>query len=71
MILRTLGKLAAMLLLGGALAGCIDADVDVVVTSATTAKATMTKTKGSEFNSMLKMHSQHATDGGEADEDHL
>ena len=69
MILRTLGKLAAMLLLGGALAGCIDADVDVVVTSATTARATMTQTMGAEFYSMLKMDAEQATDGGEADED--
>lgn len=60
MILRTLGRLAATLLLGGALAGCIDADVDVVVTSATTAKATMTQTMGAEFYSMVRMDAQQS-----------
>lgn len=60
MILRTFGKLAGMLLLGGALAGCIDADVDVVVTSGTTAKATMTQTMGAEFYSMVKMDAEQS-----------
>lgn len=69
MILRISGKLAAMLLLGGMLAGCIDADVDVVVTSATTAKATMTQTMGAEFYSMLKMDAEQAADSEAADED--
>lgn len=69
MILRISGRLAAMLLLGGTLAGCIDADVDVVVTSATTAKATMTQTMGAEFYSMLKMDAEQAADGEAANED--
>ena len=69
MILGTLGKLAATLLLGGALAGCIDADVDVVVTSATTAKATMTQTMGAEFYSMVKMDTGQAADGEAANKD--
>lgn len=60
MILKISGKLAAMLLLGGALAGCIDADVDVVVTGVTTARATMTQTMGAEFYSMVKMDAEQS-----------
>ena len=60
MNLKAIGKLAAMLLLGGTLAGCIDADVDVAVTSATTAKATMTQVMGAEFYSMVKMSAEQA-----------
>ena len=60
MNLKAIGKLTAMLLLGGALAGCIDADVDVVVTSQTTAKATMTQIMGADFYSMVKMNAEQA-----------
>lgn len=60
MNLKSIGKLATMLLLGGALAGCIDADVDVVVTSETSARATMTQTMGAEFYSMIKMSAAEA-----------
>ena len=60
MNLKAIGKLAAVLLLGGALTGCIDADVDVVVTSQTTAKATMTQVMGADFYSMVKMNAEQA-----------
>jgi hypothetical protein len=60
MNLRSVCKLAAVLLLGSALAGCIDADVDVAVTSETTAKATTTQTMGADFYSMVKMSAAEA-----------
>lgn len=52
--LKSIGKLAAMLVLGSALAGCIDAKVEVAVTSPTTAKATMTQVMGADFYTMIK-----------------
>lgn len=60
MTFRVLGKLAAMLLLAGSLAGCIDAKVDVALTSETTAKATMTQVMGADFYSMVKMSAEQA-----------
>lgn len=60
MNLQSIGKLAAGLMLAGTLAGCIDADVDVALTSATTAKATMTQTMGADFYSMVKMSAAEA-----------
>ena len=43
MLIGALGKLAASLVLGGMLAGCIDANLDVVLTSDSTASATLTQ----------------------------
>lgn len=60
MNLKSIGKLAATLLLAGSLAGCIDADVDVALTSETTAKATMTQVMGADFYSMVKMSAAEA-----------
>lgn len=60
MTLKTLGKFAATLLVGGALAGCIDAKVDVALTSQTTAKATLTQDMGADFYSMVKMSAEQA-----------
>lgn len=56
--LRTTGKLAATLLLGAALTGCIDATVEVALTSETTARATMTQVMGADFYSMVKMSAE-------------
>lgn len=53
--LNRIGRLAAMLALAGALAGCIDARVDIALTSETTAKAVMTQDMGADFYAMLKM----------------
>ena len=53
-------KLAGALALGGMLAGCIDADVDVQLTSATTATATMTQVMGADFYAMIKMNAEQA-----------
>lgn len=69
MILKSIGKLAVMLALGGALAGCIDADVDVVVTSDTTAKAVMTQTMGADFYSMVKLDAEQAAADEKPDKD--
>lgn len=60
MNIRSFCKLAAALLLGSTLAGCIDADVDVAITSDSTAKATMTQTMGADFYSMVKMSAAEA-----------
>lgn len=58
MTLTAMGKLAATLLVGAALTGCIDAKVDVAVTSETTAKATMTQVMGADFYAMVKMSAE-------------
>lgn len=58
MVLKSIAKLGAMLMLGASLAGCIDATVDVEVTSETTAKATLTQVMGADFYAMVKMNSE-------------
>lgn len=66
--IKIIGKLAATLLLGGALAGCIDASVDVEVTSETTAKATVTQIMGSEIYELMKQGmEQDASETGDDD----
>lgn len=67
MTLTTIGQLAATLLLGGALAGCIDARVDVALLSETTAKATVTQDMAADFYSMVKMSVEQA--GADAPKD--
>src|SRR5690349_17186533 len=47
-----------MLMLGASLAGCIDATVDVEVTSETTAKATLTQVMSADFYAMMKMNAE-------------
>lgn len=61
--LKIIGKLAATLALGAALAGCIDAEVDVAITSETTARATMTQTMGADFYAMVKMSAESGEAG--------
>ena len=56
MVFKTIAKLGAMLMLGGSLAGCIDATVDVDLTSETTAKATLTQVMSADFYAMFKMN---------------
>jgi len=63
--LRTIGRLAAMLVMGAGLAGCIDATVEVAVTSETTARATMTQLMGADFYSMVKMSAESGEAGAE------
>ena len=62
MTLKTISRLAGILLLSAGLAGCIDMTAEVEVLSETTGKATTTMTMGAEFYPMLK---QMAASGGE------
>jgi len=48
------GRLASAIVLTSGLAGCIDAKLDVDVTSMTTAKAVMTQVMAPEFYAMVK-----------------
>jgi len=54
MKLKTIGGLAGAMALSVGLAGCIDATVDVEVTSETTAQATVTQIMDADFYTMLK-----------------
>lgn len=70
MTLNAIGKLAATLTLGLILTGCLDAKVDIALTSDTTAKATMTQIMGADFYSMVKMSAEQEAEGSESsDED--
>jgi hypothetical protein len=66
---KTLIKLAMVLALGGALAGCVDANVDVQLTSATTAKATTTQIMGADFYAMIKMNAEQQADTAKTDDE--
>jgi hypothetical protein len=55
MSIEKLCKFTIAMLLGAALTGCIDAKVDVALTSETTAKATMTQVMGADVYAMVKM----------------
>jgi hypothetical protein len=68
MSIATTTKFAAVMLLGSALAGCLDADVDIALTSDTTARVTMTQVMGAEFYSMLKLSNAEAEAGAAGDE---
>jgi hypothetical protein len=67
MNVSSLGKLTATLLLGGALAGCIDAKVDVTVTSEQTAKVTLTQIMSAEFYAMVKESAEENADASDDD----
>lgn len=54
------GRLAGVLLLATGLAGCIDAKVDIQITSPTTAKAVMTQVMGADFYAMVKLNAEQA-----------
>jgi len=68
MSIATTTKFAAVMLLGSALAGCLDADVDIALTSDATARVTMTQVMGAEFYSMLKLSNEEAEAGEATDE---
>jgi hypothetical protein len=68
MILKALGKMAVMILLGGSLAGCIDADVDVELLSPSTAKTVTTQVMGADFYTMVKMNAEEMGEDLPADE---
>lgn len=60
MSLRWVGRLAGIVLLAAGLAGCVDARVDIEVTSPTTAKAVMTQVMTTDFYAMIKMNADHS-----------
>ncbi len=62
MNLKLVGRLAGMVALTAALAGCIDMTAEIEVKSETTGKAVTTMTMGAEFYPMIK---QMAEAGGE------
>lgn len=66
MVLNPIARLAGIFALAGALAGCIDARVDIDLTSETTARATMTQQMGADFYAMLKMGAESGEGGGES-----
>jgi len=63
MTMHIYGKLAGALALTFTLAGCIDAKVEVDVTSETTAKATITQIMGAEIYPMIKASQAEKTEG--------
>ncbi|MET3927264.1 hypothetical protein [Devosia sp. 2618] len=67
MALKIIGKLAATMLLGGALAGCIDVNVDVEVTSETTAKARLTQLMSADFYEIVQQDQGDGEEGSEND----
>jgi hypothetical protein len=62
MTLKTIVRLAGVLMLSAGLAGCMDVTAEIDVTSETTGKATTIMTVGAEFYPMIK---QMAEAGGE------
>jgi len=58
----TLGKLAIGLVLGAALAGCVDAQVEVALTGPETARVTMTQHMDADFYAMVKMGAEDSED---------
>ncbi|MEP7239918.1 MAG: hypothetical protein ABI697_03430 [Devosia sp.] len=68
MNISVFGRLAGALALTFALAGCIDMTTDVELTSATTAKATVTQTMGQQIYSMVKAGGAAASDESKDDQ---
>jgi hypothetical protein len=62
MTLKTIARLASVLMLSAGLAGCMDVTAEIEVQSETTGKATTIMTMGAEFYPMIK---QAAAAGGE------
>lgn len=58
MRLKTIAKLAGTLMLGAALAACVDGTVEIAVTGENTAKATITQVMGADFYAMVKMSAE-------------
>ncbi|WP_236020878.1 hypothetical protein [Devosia sediminis] len=63
MSVKFLGKLGATALLAAGLAGCIDVNIEVAITSPTTAKATMTQVMGADVYAMVKMSAEGENTG--------
>lgn len=64
MSITALGKSATIVLLAAGLVGCIDASVEVAVTSPTTAKATLTQVMGAEVYDMMVLRAERASADG-------
>lgn len=62
MTFNTFGKLIAVSTLALALTGCIDVEVDVALTSDTTARATTTQIMSAEFYEMVSMSDEEDSD---------
>jgi hypothetical protein len=58
MSVKPFGKLAAAALLAAGLSGCIDVNIDVAITSPSTAQATMTQVMSADIYSMVKMSAE-------------
>lgn len=58
MSVKLFGKLAVAGLLAAGLVGCIDVNIDVAITSPSTAKATMTQVMSADVYSMVKMSAE-------------
>jgi hypothetical protein len=69
MSVKLAGRLAGTLLLAMGLAGCIDAKVDVHLTSMTTAKAVMTQVMAPDFYAMVKTNEAQTETDAPADDD--
>lgn len=67
MAAKMLSRLAAILGLGLMLTGCIDAKVDIALTSPTTARASLTQVMAADFYAMLKMNSAQGPAGKDED----
>lgn len=65
MTLKTIARLAGVLMLSAGLAGCMDVTAEIEVTSETTGKATTIMTMGAEFYPMIKQMQEAAKAGGE------
>ncbi|WP_375452359.1 hypothetical protein [uncultured Devosia sp.] len=65
--LQSAGRLAGILVLAAGLAGCLDAKVDIAVTSPTTARAVMTQEMGADFYAMIKTNAAEAKSDTAAD----
>lgn len=65
MKLNPIARLAGILALTAALAGCMDVTAEIDVTSETTGKATTVMTMGAEFYPMIKQMKEAAKAGGD------
>src|SRR5690606_31814776 len=63
---KRIGTLAATALLAAGLAGCIDVNVEVAITSPTTARATMTQAMGADVYAMMKMSEEESGNSAES-----
>lgn len=64
------GRLAGMAILAIGLSACVDVNIDVALTSPTTARATMTQTMSADLYAMVKMseESEESSEAGFCDE---